>query len=83
MTFDDDLLVLMFDGGRKMVALKTLHLEWPPPDIITFQSFQMKQTRRSQITDAQREQMTHVARCAEYYPVKEEEPSNGTSHSIS
>lgn len=70
MTFDDDMLALEFDGGRKLVPLKKLGLEWPPPDKIEVAGFPMKQTRRSQLTDEQRQDMTHVCRCAEYRPLE-------------
>lgn len=73
MTFDDDTLILMFDGGRKIAYVKKCGLQWPPPELIEIQGFKMRQTRRSEITDEQRAGMTHVCRCAEYYPVREKD----------
>lgn len=70
MTFEDDMAYLQFDGGLKIVALKKLGLEWPPPENIVVAGFPMTQTRRSQLTDEQREGMTHVCRCAEYRPLE-------------
>lgn len=68
MTFDDDHLVLEFDGGTKRVLLKKIGIDWPPPERINVMGFDMVQTRRSQLTDEQRAEMTHVCRGAEYYP---------------
>jgi hypothetical protein len=67
-TFDDDMAFLMFAGGRKIVSLKKLGLTWPPPAEFYFLGFKLKLTRHSELTDEQRESMTHVCRCAEYFP---------------
>lgn len=68
MTFDDDMAWLMFDGGKKIVPLKSLGLDWPPPEVIEVAGFKMKRARLSTITDEQRQAMTHVCRGAEYFP---------------
>ena len=73
MTYDDDHVVLEFEGGTKRYALKMLGLEWPPPEKIEIFGFKMIQTRRSTITDEDRVGMKHVCRGAEYFP----ERSNG------
>lgn len=70
MTFDDDVAYLMFDGGRRIYTLKSLGLDWPPPELISVQGFDMKLARRSQIPDELRAKMTHVCRAAEYFPVR-------------
>lgn len=69
MTYDDDHVVLEFDGGTKRYALKQFGLEWPPPEEFTFLGIPMRRTRLSALTDEQRAGMTYVCRGAEYYPV--------------
>ena len=66
MTFDDDMAKLIFDGGEKWASLKSLGLEWPPPEEIVVLGFPLKRIRMSSITDEQRSDMTHVFRGAEY-----------------
>lgn len=68
MTFDDDFLripVQIIDRNIN-ITLKTLGLEWPPPEEISYSGLIYKRERYSEITDEQREGMTHVARGAEY-----------------
>ena len=66
MTFDDDLVHLVFDGGTKRVTCKSLGLDWPPPQEINVAGFVLVLNRRSEITDGDRAAMTHVYRGAEY-----------------
>jgi len=66
MTFDDDFVQLTMQGGTKRYSCKDLGYTWPPPDEITWGGFLFEQIRRSQITDEQREGMSHVMRGAEY-----------------
>jgi len=73
MTFDDDFVQLNLDGGVKRPTCKSLGLEWPPPEEIVFASFVFERIRYSEITDEQREGMTHVCRGAEYKPKYREE----------
>ena len=73
MTFDDDSLSLMLEGGRKIVPLKQLGLDWPPPERINVLGFDFVRSRLSAITDEQRQGMTHVLRGAEYYPERKEQ----------
>lgn len=68
MTFNDDLLILVFDGATKRPSLQSCGLEWPPPERIEILGFTMVRTRMSAITDEQRAGMTHVCRAAEYIP---------------
>lgn len=70
MTFDDDFLQFEFPGGTKRVALKTLGLDWPPPEQIDFMGFPMRRDTYSQITDEQRTELTMVMRGARYVPVE-------------
>ena len=66
MTFDDDYMQLVFDGGVKRMSCKAAGIDWPPPDRIEIEGFAMVLRRRSQITDEQRSELTHVCRGAEY-----------------
>lgn len=68
MTFDDDLAILVFDHRTLRPSLKSLGLSWPPPERIEVSGFSMTLNRMSQLTDEQRAGMTHVCRCAEYFP---------------
>lgn len=68
MTFDDDYLQLVFDGGIRRVTCRQAGVEWPPPQRLDIGGFTMVQSRRSEITDEQRQGLTHVCRGAEYFP---------------
>lgn len=35
-TFDDDILVLQLTTGQRTISLKSVGMEWPPPERITF-----------------------------------------------
>lgn len=70
MTFDDDFLQLEFDGGTKRVTCRSLGLDWPPPERINVMGFDMDRESHSQITDAQRQELTMVMRGARYVPAK-------------
>lgn len=78
MTFDDDYIQLRLLVGPLRATCKSLGLDWPPPDVIEIADIdgvyvgkspaptRFKRIRFSQITDEQREGMTHVCRGAEY-----------------
>ena len=66
MTFDDDFVVLNFDGGTKRIRCRDLGIDWPPPEKLTVAGFTLTRSRFSSITDEQRADMTHVCRGAEY-----------------
>ena len=68
MTFDDDMIVLEFNGGTKRLYCKRNGFDWPPPETLDIEGFVMKRTRMSQMTDQDRATMTHVCRAAEYRP---------------
>ena len=68
MTFDDDFLRLVFDHGVKNVTCKSVGIDWPPPPMLDVGGFILLRKSYSQITDEQREGLTHVARGAEYLP---------------
>jgi hypothetical protein len=57
-----------FTGGSRRITCKSLGIDWPPPDILEVEGFSFTLKRRSQLTDTQRKDMTHVLRGAEYYP---------------
>lgn len=79
-TFADDFVRLRLMVGQQNIPLQVLGLEWPPPERLTIldgggvrgavesdpAEHIMKRIRMSEITDEQREGMTHVARGAEY-----------------
>ncbi len=73
MTFKDDFCRIHFSSGHKNITCDSLKIGWPPPKIIDFGGFNFKRIRYSQITDKQRNGMTHVIRGAEYQPVKQVE----------
>jgi hypothetical protein len=71
-TFDDDFARLHFKIGTQNIRLVELGLEWPPPERITElfgRPLDTPLVRRSMstFTDAQRAEMTHVVRGAEYF----------------
>ena len=66
MTFEDDFVSIKMQGGTRRWRCKGLGIEWPPPELIDIEGFKFKRERYSQITDEQRETMTHVCRGAEY-----------------
>lgn len=85
MTFDDDFVRLHLDIDTVNVMCKQVGLEWPPPERLWFDgngaraatdedppSEVMIQDRRSEITDEERERMTHVCRGAEYFYASDE-----------
>jgi hypothetical protein len=67
MTFEDDFIRI---AGMN-VCCKKIDLEFPPPEELEWGGRTFKRIRYSQITDEQRETMTHVARGAEYEMVEE------------
>ena len=69
MTFDDDFCRIYFESGHRDIGCKANNIEWPPPNVIKIGGFIFKRGSFSQITDKQREEMTHVMRGAEYYPI--------------
>lgn len=79
MTFDDDFARLNLSVGTYNVPLTALGLEWPPPERLWLDgkgarpatteddpNEVMVRMSLSQLTDEQRERMTHVCRGAEY-----------------
>lgn len=66
MTFDDDFVRIPMTMGNVNITLTKLGLEWPPPEEVNFYGLLYRQVRCSEITDEEREGMTHVARGAEY-----------------
>ena len=68
MTFDDDMMVLEFDGGTKRIYCAKNGFSWPPPETIDVCGFTLRRTRMSQLTDEDRATLTHVCRAAEYKP---------------
>lgn len=72
MTFEDDFIQVLFEGGMRRFKCVDLGVEWPPPEEVNVMGFMFKRTRYSQITDEQREGMTFVARGAEYEPVEKQ-----------
>lgn len=72
-TFPDDFIrINLMTAGAKNFPCKLLGLEWPPPERIVelngqdFSDDPLIRISMSEITDEQRERMTHVARGAEY-----------------
>lgn len=68
MTYDDDFLQLVFDGGTKRATCRSLGIDWPPPERIEVGGIPMQRSRMSALTDDERAAMTHVCRGAEYLP---------------
>lgn len=69
MTFDDDFIRVPFWSGHRDFPCKALKIDWPPPARIGFFGVELERVRMSEITDEQRQGMTHVCRGAEYRPV--------------
>jgi hypothetical protein len=67
MTFDDDFCRIHFDTGPKDLPCKKNGIEWPPPKVFSFGGFLFERKSFSEITDQQRQGMTHVMRGAEYF----------------
>ena len=66
-TFKGDIVRLPTAAmGDLNIPLVKLGLEWPPPEELAFSGLLYRRIRCSQITDEQRESMTHVIRGAEY-----------------
>lgn len=81
MTFDDDFIRLRLPNGRGTLhkTCKALGIDWPPPEFIALAGGPIstpvyRQVRRSEITDEQRQGMTHVCRGAEYVYDHEQPP---------
>lgn len=73
MTFEDDFVQLNLPNGRGPLrqTCKALGVDWPPPEFIAlaggpFSTPVYRRVRYSEITDEQRQGMTHVCRGAEY-----------------
>lgn len=71
MTFDDDFCQLELQGGTRRFKCKALGVAWPPPMLLEWGGFTFDQISCSEITDEQREKMTHVCRGALYKPTEE------------
>jgi hypothetical protein len=54
------------DKRPALVPLSMLGLTWPPPEELTFGGVTMVRIGMSQLTDEQAEEMTFIARGAEY-----------------
>lgn len=68
-TFDDDFVrIHCLCGKDHDFKLMDMGFEWPPPQEI-YLGAKYRQIGRSQITDEERNGMTHVCRGAEYEPV--------------
>lgn len=70
MTFDDDFIRLVCPDGTLNVLCKAFQLDWPPPELVSYDGVIYERQRMSALTDEQRESLTHVIRGAEYLPVK-------------
>lgn len=72
MTFDDDHIQLQLSVGRVQATCRELGLSWPPPERIAvlvgepLSAFAFRRIRYSQLTDDERQKLTHVCRGAEY-----------------
>ena len=73
MTFDDDYIHLETEAGIKRPTLKSLGLEWPPPEELNLFGFECRRIRYSRITDEQREGLDFVLRGAEYEFIQEKD----------
>lgn len=66
-TFKDDMVrIPSIVFGDVNIPLAALGLEWPPPEDLALGGLLYRRISCSQITDEQRESMTHVIRGAEY-----------------
>lgn len=73
MTFEDDFLLFQTPSGPRRIRCQHLNIQWPPPETIRLRGFEppytdidFKLLRRSEISDADRSELTHVCRGAEY-----------------
>ncbi|MCP1375358.1 hypothetical protein [Dyella lutea] len=66
MTFDDDFLQINFQGGTRRVLCKSIGVDWPPPEKLSFQGFALERVRFSQVSDDDRAGMEFLMRGAEY-----------------
>lgn len=73
MNWADDFLIFQLPAGQKRVLLKELGLQWPPPRTLRLRGFEPPHTdvdfrllTMSSITDAERANMTHICRGAQY-----------------
>lgn len=66
MTFDDDFIEIVFDGGSRRVFCKKNGIDWPPPKELNMYGCKFYCVRMSGITDERRQKMSHVCRGAEY-----------------
>jgi hypothetical protein len=79
-TFDDDMVRLNMSIGTFTFPCKEVGLTWPPPERLFVEGPKLREANDedpqgevlirdgiSEITDEQREQMTHVVRGAEYF----------------
>lgn len=66
MTFDDDFAEVPFLTGVRRVTLRSLGIEWPPPERLEIMGFGFQRVSMSEISDEARASMSHVARGAAY-----------------
>jgi hypothetical protein len=71
MTFDDDYIQLRLSSGPLRIACKEVGIDWPPPERIAIVGGPLsvpifRRVSFSQLTDDERQGLTHVCRGAEY-----------------
>ena len=66
MTFDDDFVQVDTLAGARRYTLKSLGLEWPPPERIEVMGFGFQRASMSEIPDEARAGITCVCRGAAY-----------------
>lgn len=76
MTFDDDFARVHFDNGSRDLVLKSLGVDWPPPEVLDIYGFKYRRSSMSDITDEARAKLDFVCRGAEYFPTIDGENLN-------
>lgn len=66
MTFDDDFVQVPFLTGIRNITLRSLGIEWPPPERLEIMGFGFQRISMSEISDQARTSMTNVSRGAAY-----------------
>ena len=69
MTFDNDMIMVRFPDGEKSFYCLVNGIEWPPPEHMNINGFNMKRESISGITDEQRQGMSNVLRGAVFVPL--------------
>lgn len=65
-TFSDDFIRLDLGHRSYNIKCEDLGIDWPPPPIMFVDGFLLRQLSCSEITDEERQDMTHVCRGALY-----------------